>query len=102
MPRCQLVVSHGGAGTMLGAAAHGVPQVVLPQAADHFRNAHALVSANAGRAIAIEKQKTDELMADLESAMRSDTLRAGAGALRREMAAMATVDAAVSALEQSL
>ncbi|MGW6932036.1 glycosyltransferase [Lentzea sp. NPDC054927] len=42
-----VVVHHGGSGTMLGALAAGVPQVVLPQGADQFGNADALVSAGA-------------------------------------------------------
>jgi len=35
---CNVVVSHAGSGTFLGALAHGVPQLCLPQAADQFRN----------------------------------------------------------------
>ncbi len=44
-PRCDVVVSHGGSGTFLGALAHGLPQLCLPQAADQFRNAGAGVRA---------------------------------------------------------
>jgi EryCIII-like glycosyltransferase len=36
LPRCRLVVSQGGAGIMLGALAHGLPQLMLPQGADQF------------------------------------------------------------------
>ncbi|MDX8048218.1 glycosyltransferase [Lentzea sp. BCCO 10_0798] len=42
-----VAVHHGGSGTMLGALAAGVPQVVLPQGADQFGNADALVAAGA-------------------------------------------------------
>ena len=31
LPFCDAVVCHGGSGTLLGAAAHALPQVVLPQ-----------------------------------------------------------------------
>lgn len=37
LQHCDVVISHGGAGTLLGAASHGVPHLALPQAADHFR-----------------------------------------------------------------
>ncbi len=47
-----LVVHHGGAGTTLGAAAAGVPQLLLPQAADQFRNAAAVAAAGVGRGLA--------------------------------------------------
>ncbi|MBB5874120.1 UDP:flavonoid glycosyltransferase YjiC (YdhE family) [Allocatelliglobosispora scoriae] len=39
------VVHHGGSGTTLGALAVGVPQLVMPQGADQFANADALVAA---------------------------------------------------------
>ncbi|SDL72870.1 UDP-glucoronosyl and UDP-glucosyl transferase [Lentzea albidocapillata subsp. violacea] len=42
-----VAVHHGGSGTMLGALVAGVPQVVLPQGADQFGNADALVAAGA-------------------------------------------------------
>jgi hypothetical protein len=46
-----LVVHHGGAGTTLGAAAAGVPQLLVPQAADQFRNAEAVAAAGVGRGL---------------------------------------------------
>ena len=52
LPLCAAVVSHGGSGTLLGAAAFGLPQLLLPQAADQFRNAAALAGAGAGLALA--------------------------------------------------
>jgi UDP:flavonoid glycosyltransferase YjiC (YdhE family) len=48
LPRCKLVVSQGGAGVMFGALSHGLPQLVLPQGADQFSNAAAVVHAGAG------------------------------------------------------
>lgn len=39
LPRCSVIVHHGGAGTTFGALAHGVPQVMVPQGADNFDNA---------------------------------------------------------------
>jgi UDP:flavonoid glycosyltransferase YjiC (YdhE family) len=45
--QADVVVHHGGSGTMLAALASGVPQVVLPQGADQFGNAQALVEAGA-------------------------------------------------------
>jgi MGT family glycosyltransferase len=47
LPRCRLVISHGGAGTMLGAFGHGLPQLIIPQAADQFLNAAAAQAAGA-------------------------------------------------------
>lgn len=48
LPHCQLVISHGGAGTVYAAAAHGLPQLALPQMADQFVHAAALERSGAG------------------------------------------------------
>jgi UDP:flavonoid glycosyltransferase YjiC (YdhE family) len=39
LPRCRLVISHGGSGSVLGALAHGLPMVLLPLGADQPLNA---------------------------------------------------------------
>ena len=49
LPRCHAVITHGGAGTTLGALAFGLPLLVLPQGADQYANAERVVSAGAGR-----------------------------------------------------
>jgi UDP:flavonoid glycosyltransferase YjiC (YdhE family) len=48
LDQVDLVVHHGGTGTTLGAAAAGVPQLLLPQAADQFRNAAAAAGVGRG------------------------------------------------------
>ncbi len=51
-----LVVHHGGAGTVLGTLAAGLPQLILPQGADQPYNAAAVERAGAGRALRNEDQ----------------------------------------------
>jgi hypothetical protein len=51
LPRCAAVASHAGSGTFLAALALGLPQLLLPQAADQFGNAAAGAQAGAGIAI---------------------------------------------------
>ncbi|MFD5753127.1 glycosyltransferase [Streptomyces sp. NPDC127033] len=46
-----LVVTHGGAGTVLGTLVRGLPMVVVPQGADQFLNAAAVAGARAGIAV---------------------------------------------------
>lgn len=46
-----LVVHHGGTGTMLGALVHGLPQLIIPRGADQFWNAQAIESGGLGRAL---------------------------------------------------
>ncbi len=52
LPRCDLVVSQGGAGIMLGALAHGIPHLMLPQGADQFIDADVCTRSGAALAIA--------------------------------------------------
>ena len=50
------VVHHGGAGTMLGVVAAGLPQLILPQGADHPFNAAAVTRTGAGLALSNDEQ----------------------------------------------
>ena len=63
LPRCSLVVSHGGAGIMFGTLAHGLPQLILPQGADQFMNAAACQNARVALALT-----PDELSAEAVAA----------------------------------
>ena len=45
LPHCHAAVIHGGAGTVLGALAAGVPLLCLPQGADQHFNADRVVAA---------------------------------------------------------
>jgi MGT family glycosyltransferase len=51
LPRVDLAVHHGGSGTLLAAAAAGVPQLAMPMGADQFQNAEALAISGAGVAL---------------------------------------------------
>lgn len=96
---CDLVVSHGGAGTVLAAAAHGLPQLVLPQGADHFRNGRALAQAAVARVIAPPAQ-TREHIREAAEHLLSDLSWAGAARhLAEEMRAMPPPAAVAAALE---
>jgi UDP:flavonoid glycosyltransferase YjiC (YdhE family) len=47
LPHCDAVIAHGGAGTTLGALAHGLPLILLPQGADQSYNAERAAAAGA-------------------------------------------------------
>jgi UDP:flavonoid glycosyltransferase YjiC (YdhE family) len=48
LPHCDLLVSHAGSGATLGALGAGVPMLAVPQGADQFLNAEAIVRVGAG------------------------------------------------------
>lgn len=89
LPHCDAVVSHGGAGTVLGSAAQALPQLLLPQAADHFRNARALCTAGSGTSVEPGSQTADVLESALRGLLSSASIAAGARRLAQEIAAMA-------------
>lgn len=91
-PHCDAVVSHGGAGTVLGAAAHGRPQLILPQAADHFRNARALSAASAAIVIEPESQTADVIRLQAERLLASARHAEAAVRLAGELGAMPVAD----------
>ncbi len=101
LPLCNAVVSHAGAGTLLGAAAFGLPQLLLPQAADQFRNAAALVGTGAGLALAPQDCTEDAVEAAARSLLASNVTRHAARHLADEIADMPTADAVALALSAS-
>ncbi len=56
LDRVDVAVHHGGTGTVLGAAAAGVPQLILPQGADQFFNAELIERAGVGRGLVNDRQ----------------------------------------------
>ena len=56
---CRAVVSHAGAGTMLGALCHGLPQLCLPQGTAQPFNTAALLPTGAALALQPEEITAD-------------------------------------------
>uniref|UniRef100_UPI001040F4CF nucleotide disphospho-sugar-binding domain-containing protein n=1 Tax=Actinomadura roseirufa TaxID=2094049 RepID=UPI001040F4CF len=48
LPRCDAVVAHGGAGTLLTALDAGLPQLLLPRLPDHVRHSARITETGAG------------------------------------------------------
>ncbi|SOB88690.1 nucleotide disphospho-sugar-binding domain-containing protein [Streptomyces sp. 1331.2] len=78
------VVHHGGSGSMMTAAALGVPQLVLPQGADNFANA-AAGQAN-GFALSSSLDAVDTAL--LDRLLTDDGLRKSAAAMKAEIDAL--------------
>ncbi|WP_406201546.1 DUF1205 domain-containing protein [Kitasatospora sp. NBC_01560] len=89
------LIHHGGSGTMLTAVQAGLPQLFLPQGADHFANAAALTASGAALSSASDAVDT----ALLTRLITDPALREGAARLRAENAALPTPAALVPALE---
>jgi MGT family glycosyltransferase len=85
-----LMVSHAGAGTMLGALCHGVPQLCLPHGADQPWNAEALARAGAGIVVPEEECTPEAVRAGVVTLLSSPSYRMAAQEVRAEIEAMPT------------
>jgi UDP:flavonoid glycosyltransferase YjiC (YdhE family) len=88
LPRCAAVVSHGGAGTMYGCLAHGLPQVVLPQAADQFTNAVALQEARLAAVLRPGEVEPASIRNAVRTVLGDPAYRRRAAAVAEEITAM--------------
>ncbi|WP_459708360.1 glycosyltransferase [Actinophytocola sp. KF-1] len=88
IPHADLVVHHGGSGTTLGALAAGVPQLVLPQGADQFANADALVASGAALRLLPDEVSTAAVATCAATLRRESGFRDAARALADEIARM--------------
>ncbi|MFS8096231.1 DUF1205 domain-containing protein [Lentzea alba] len=86
LPFCDGIVHHGGAGTLLGALAAGVPQLVEPGPGDRTVHANLVTARGAGLA-AGPRDVTPELLTRL---IEDSKLQRAAGEVRDEMATMPT------------
>jgi UDP:flavonoid glycosyltransferase YjiC (YdhE family) len=98
-----VVVCHGGSGTVYGALAAGVPLVVVPVFADQFENARRVAASGAG--LVVEQQPVDpggarvpiamnaapRITRAIEHVLSNPSLRARAHTIAAEMAATPTV-----------
>jgi UDP-glucoronosyl and UDP-glucosyl transferase len=98
LARSTAVVSHVGAGTMLGALCFGLPQLALPQGTDQPYNAAALVASGAGIALAPEEVTPDTIAASLARVLTEPGIRSHAEAIGVEIAGMPAADAVLSEL----
>lgn len=97
---CHVVVAHGGSGTMLGALAHGLPALVLPQGADQLDNARRLAATGAGIALLPGAVTEGAVRARVRKLLSEPGYRAAAGRLRLEVQRMPDLEHAVALLEE--
>ncbi|RSM39847.1 glycosyltransferase [Amycolatopsis balhimycina DSM 5908] len=88
LPHVDLVVHHGGSGTTLGAFGAGLPQLLLPQGADQFSNAAAVLAAGAGDRLLGAEVTADAVATKARTLLTDTSVRDAAQALAAEVAAM--------------
>jgi UDP:flavonoid glycosyltransferase YjiC (YdhE family) len=98
LPRCALLVGHGGAGITLAGLAHGLPQLVLPQGLDQFVNADLCARAGAALVVAPDELSPCRVNSAAEQLLDEPGFTEVARRVSAEIAAMPTAPAVVTAL----
>lgn len=102
LPSCDVVISHGGSGTTLGALAHGLPQLLVPKGADQFDNAARCDRAGAAIVLQPDEVTPDGVRDGLRRLIGEPSFRTGAGRVAAEIAAMPSPTEAAHAIEAYL
>ena len=90
LPHVDLAVHHGGSGTLLGAAAEGLPQLVTPMGADQFQNSEALAFSGAGVALPQGSVTAAAVQDGVRQLIDDPNYRAAAYRIRGEILALPT------------
>jgi UDP:flavonoid glycosyltransferase YjiC (YdhE family) len=94
--KCAFVVCHGGAGTVLGALAFGVPLLVMPQGADQLFNGERCVNAGVGLMLRPAEASADAVQEAMSRLMCDQSFHERARAVAAEIEAMPDPAAAVN------
>jgi UDP:flavonoid glycosyltransferase YjiC (YdhE family) len=104
LPLCDLVISHGGSGTMMDALSLGLPMVMIPLGADQPVNARLCARLGVARAVAAEGPTEQQMARDIRDAVRDvlhdPAYREKAQALRREIELLPGLEYPVVLLEE--
>lgn len=82
------MITHGGAGTTLGALAYGVPLLVIPQGADQYANAERVVTTGAGRQLLNDELSLEAVRDSLRTVLDDTSYTRAAQRVRAEIRAM--------------
>ncbi len=102
LPWCDAVVAHGGSGTVLGALAHGVPLLVVPQGADQWSNAQQIVAAGAGKRLLRYELSAAAVRDCVMALLNEPSYRQAASNIKDEIRAMPSATDAIVGLEALL
>ena len=100
LPKCSLVVSHGGSGSVLGALAHGLPMVLIPMGADQPLNAARCEQLGVGRALDPIAASPESVGEAVSIVLADPRYRQTAERFRDEIAALPGPGHAVRLLER--
>jgi UDP:flavonoid glycosyltransferase YjiC (YdhE family) len=99
LPRCDLVVNHGGSGSVIGALAHGRPMVVIPMGADQASNAARCEQLGVGVALDAVETTPRSVRETVGDVLHTPSYRVAAERIRDEVSALPGPETVVPLLE---
>jgi UDP:flavonoid glycosyltransferase YjiC (YdhE family) len=94
-----LVVTHAGAGTTIGALVRGVPLVCVPQGADQFHHARRVAELGAGIDLAVDQRSPAEILDAVTTVLSDERYRSRAEELAFDTVGLPDVTAAAALVE---
>ncbi|WP_304504533.1 glycosyltransferase [Amycolatopsis sp. FU40] len=99
LPRLDLMISHAGSGSVIGALSHGLPSLLFPMGADQPGNARRCTALNVGRALDPETSTPDEIGQAAAEMLADPGYREAARRVQTEINALPAAEATVPVLE---
>lgn len=99
VPTCAAVINQGGPGTVLAAAAYGVPQLIVPHFSAQPLGAELLTATGAGLSLRPDGLDADAVRAATQQLLSDKAIRAAAGALSDQIHAQPSPADLVPTLE---
>ncbi|HLI51147.1 MAG TPA: glycosyltransferase, partial [Thermomicrobiaceae bacterium] len=96
LPHCDLVLSHGGFGTVRAAVARGLPQVIMPIAADQPDNAQRCAELGIAVNLGPNQRKVPDIRDAVMTVLGTPSYHERAAALRDEFLALPDIAASVA------
>ncbi|MCL4262290.1 MAG: glycosyltransferase [Anaerolineae bacterium] len=100
LPHCQLIVSHGGSGSVSGALLHGRPSLLIPMGADQLLNAARCQQLGLGKVLDPIEATSDSVQTAATELLADPGYQHAATRMRDEFRALPGPDDAVRLLEE--
>ncbi len=99
LPRCKLIIHHGGMGTTHAGVLHGLPQIAVPHAADQRGNARRIAQALVGLNLTALDVKKGALLTGARALLANQEIQANARALAADFASLGGPSRAAELIE---
>jgi MGT family glycosyltransferase len=102
LPRCRLMIHHGGMGSTHYAMVHGVPQIVVPHAADQRIQARRVAQAKIGLHLTAHDVRQGMLWEGAKALLEAEWVQTNAKKMAQDMANLGGAQQAATLIENTV